>query len=110
MPITDPERLKASRLRGIARDGLLVLVADDVTPDAVLAFIAGLTVVPVRTVALRTLTPDGSLAPTLGAQPGEAWVIRPDCHIAAVVPAADRAILAGAISRVLALPAPAKAS
>jgi 3-(3-hydroxy-phenyl)propionate hydroxylase len=64
----------------------------------------------VRTVALRTLTPNGSLAAILGVQPGEAWVVRPDCHIAAVVPAADRAILAGAISRVLALPVPGKAS
>jgi pentachlorophenol monooxygenase/3-(3-hydroxy-phenyl)propionate hydroxylase len=109
-PITDPEHPQASRLRGIARDGLLVLVADDVAPDAVQAFAAGLTAVPVRTVALRTVTPNGSLAAMLGAQPGEAWVVRPDCHIAAVVPAADRGILAGAISRVLALPVPAKAS
>jgi pentachlorophenol monooxygenase/3-(3-hydroxy-phenyl)propionate hydroxylase len=46
----------------------------------------------------------------LGVQPGEAWVIRPDGHIAAVVPAVDRAILAGAIRRVLALPGPVKAS
>jgi 3-(3-hydroxy-phenyl)propionate hydroxylase len=86
-----------------------VLVADGVAPDAVQAFAAGPTAVPVRAVALRTLTPDGSLAALLGAQPGEAWLIRPDCHIAAVVPAADRGSLAGAISRVLALPAPAKA-
>jgi 3-(3-hydroxy-phenyl)propionate hydroxylase len=109
-PIADPEHPHVSRLRDIARDGLLVLVADDVAADAVRAFAAGLTAVPVRTVALRTLTPNGSLAAMLGTQPGEAWVIRPDCHIAAVVPAADRAILAGAISRALALPAPAKAS
>jgi 3-(3-hydroxy-phenyl)propionate hydroxylase len=109
-PITDSEHPNASRLRDIARDGLLVLVADDVAPAAVQAFATGLTAVPVRTVALRTLTPNGRLAAMLGAQPGEAWVVRPDCHIAAVVPAADRAILAGAISRVLALPVPAKAS
>jgi 3-(3-hydroxy-phenyl)propionate hydroxylase len=87
-----------------------VLAADGVAPDAVQAFAAGLTAVPVRTVALRTLTPDGRLAAMLGAQPGEAWVIRPDGHIAAVVPGADRAILAGAIRRVLALPVPDKAS
>ena len=109
-PITDPEHPQASRLRDIARDGLLVLVADDVAPDAVQALAAGLTAVPVRTVALRTLTPNGSLAAMLGAQPGEAWVVRPDCHIAAVVPAADRGLLAGAISRVLALSVPGKAS
>jgi 3-(3-hydroxy-phenyl)propionate hydroxylase len=104
--ITDPEHPHASRLRAIARDGLLVLVADDVARDDVQAFAAGLTAVPVRTVALGTLTPDGRLAALLGAEPGEAWVIRPDCHIAAVVLAADRATLAGAICRVLALPAP----
>jgi pentachlorophenol monooxygenase/3-(3-hydroxy-phenyl)propionate hydroxylase len=108
--ITDPERPQASRLRNIARDGLLLLVADDVTPDAVQACVAGLTAVPVRTVALRALTPNGRLAALLGVQPGEAWVIRPDCHIAAVVPAADRTMLAGAIRRVLALPVPLKAS
>ena len=109
-PITDPTHPEASRLRDIARDGLLVLVADDVVRDDVQAFAAGLTAVPVRTVVLRTLTPDGSLAAILGAEPGEAWVIRPDCHIAAVVLAADRAALAGAICRALALPAPASVS
>jgi 3-(3-hydroxy-phenyl)propionate hydroxylase len=109
-PITDPEHPEVSRLRDIVRDGLLVLVADDVAPADVQAFAAGLTAVPVRTVALGTLTPDGRLAAILGAEPGEAWVVRPDCHIAAVVPAADRAILAGAISRVLASPVPVNAS
>jgi 3-(3-hydroxy-phenyl)propionate hydroxylase len=109
-PITDPQHPEVSRLRAIARDGLLVLVADDVAPADVQAFARGLTAVPVRTVALGTLTPDGRLAAILGAEPGEAWVVRPDCHIAAVVPAADRAILASAISRVLASPVPVNAS
>jgi pentachlorophenol monooxygenase/3-(3-hydroxy-phenyl)propionate hydroxylase len=103
-PITDPERPEVSRLRDIARDGLLVLVSDDVARDDIQAYVAGLTAVPVRTVALGTLTPDGRLARLLGAKPGEVWVVRPDCHIAAVVPAADRATLTGAIRRVLALP------
>jgi 3-(3-hydroxy-phenyl)propionate hydroxylase len=109
-PIADPERPEASRLRDIARDGLLVLVADDVARDDIQAFVAGLTAVPVRTVTLGTLTPHGRLAVILSAKPGEAWVVRPDCHIAAVVPAADRVALAGAISRVLASPAPVNAS
>jgi 3-(3-hydroxy-phenyl)propionate hydroxylase len=103
-PITDPERPGASRLRDIARDGFLVLVSDDVARDEIQAFVAAFTAVPVRTVKLGTLTPLGSLARILGAQPGEAWVVRPDGHIAAVVPAANRAIVAGAISRVLARP------
>jgi pentachlorophenol monooxygenase/3-(3-hydroxy-phenyl)propionate hydroxylase len=88
----------------------LVLVADDVARDDIQAFVAGLTAVPVRTVTLGTLTPHGRLAVILSAKPGEAWVVRPDCHIAAVVPAADRVALAGAISRVLASPAPVNAS
>jgi hypothetical protein len=89
MPSTDPQYPDASRLRDIVRDSILVLVADDVVPNVVHACAAGLTTVPVRTVALRTLTPNGRLAALLGAQPGAAWVIRPDGHIAAVVPAAD---------------------
>jgi 3-(3-hydroxy-phenyl)propionate hydroxylase len=105
MPITNPEHPEAVRLRDIARDSILVLVADDVVLDDIRAFVAGLTAVPVRTIALGTLTPNGSLAAILGAQPGEAWVVRPDCHIAAVVPASDRTTLAGAIKRVLASPA-----
>jgi 3-(3-hydroxy-phenyl)propionate hydroxylase len=109
-PITDPERPEASRLRDIARDGLLLLVAGDVTAEDVQAFAVGLAAVPVRTIALGSLTPDGRLAAILGAKPGEAWVVRPDGYIAAVVPAVDRAALAGAIRRVLAAPAPVKAS
>ncbi len=110
MPITDPEHPEVFRLRDIARDGILVLVADDVVPGDIQAFVAGLTAAPVRAVAMGTLTPNGSLAAILGVQPGDAWVIRPDCHIAAVVPATDRATLAGAISRLLASPAPIIAS
>ena len=110
MPITDPEHSEVFRLRDIARDGILVLVADDVAPGDIQAFVGQLTAVPVRTVAMGTLTPNGSLAAILSAQPGEAWVIRPDCHIAAVVPATDRAPLAGAIRRALASPAPISGS
>jgi 3-(3-hydroxy-phenyl)propionate hydroxylase len=85
-------------------------VADDVVPGDIQAFVAGLTAAPVRAVAMGTLTPNGSLAAILSVQPGDAWVIRPDCHIAAVVPATDRATLAGAIRRLLASPAPIIAS
>jgi pentachlorophenol monooxygenase/3-(3-hydroxy-phenyl)propionate hydroxylase len=46
------------------------------------------------------------LEPLLGARPGEAWLIRPDGHLAAVVEAGDQRLLAMAIRRCLALPAP----
>jgi len=110
LPITDPEHPEAFCLRDIARDGILILVPDDIILGNIQTFVAGLTAAPVRTVAMGTLTPNGSLATILSAQPGEAWVIRPDCHIAAVVPVTDRTILAGAIRRVLASPAPISAS
>jgi 3-(3-hydroxy-phenyl)propionate hydroxylase len=110
LPITDPEHPEVCRLRDIARDGILVLVADDVVPSDMQAFATRLTAAPLRTVAIGTLTPNGSLAAILSAQPDDAWVIRPDCHIAAVVPSTDRAMLAGAIRRVLASPAPVSAS
>jgi hypothetical protein len=106
LPITDEEHPEVTRLRDIARDGILILVADEVVPGDIQTFVTGLTAAPVRAVAMETLTPNGSLAAILSAQPGEAWVIRPDCHIAAVVSATDRATLAGAISRVLASPTP----
>ncbi len=103
-PITDPERPAASRLRDIARDGLLLLVSDDVAQGNVQAFVAGLILAPVRAVQVGTLTPSSSLAGLLKTKPGEVWVVRPDCHIAAVVPATDRAALAGALRRALAWP------
>jgi pentachlorophenol monooxygenase/3-(3-hydroxy-phenyl)propionate hydroxylase len=43
----------------------------------------------------------GALAPALGAEPGEAWLIRPDAHIAAVLPAATPERLATAVRRAL---------
>jgi 3-(3-hydroxy-phenyl)propionate hydroxylase len=110
LPITHPERPEACHLRDIARDGILILVAAEVIAGDTLVFVAKLTAAPVRTVAMRNLTPNGSLAAILSAQPGEAWVIRPDCHIAAVIPVTDRALLAGAIRRLLACPAPLSAS
>ena len=103
-PITDPERPAASRLRDIARDSLLLLVSDDVAQGNVQAFVAGLIPAPVRAVQVGTLTPSSSLAGLLNTKPGEVWVVRPDCHIAAVVPATDRAALAGALRRALAWP------
>jgi 3-(3-hydroxy-phenyl)propionate hydroxylase len=42
------------------------------------------------------------LATSLGAVPGEAWLIRPDAHIAAVLPGATPERLAAAIRRSLA--------
>jgi 3-(3-hydroxy-phenyl)propionate hydroxylase len=43
----------------------------------------------------------GPLADTLGAGPGDAWLIRPDAHIAAILPTATPERLAAAVRRSL---------
>ena len=73
-----------TRLRALAREGFLVLLAEGadlaVADEAAAALSA-----PVRVSAMAALDP--AVAPALGARPGEAWVLRPDAHVAAVVPA-----------------------
>jgi len=78
-PGSDPP----NRLRALAREGLLVLLAcgaDRAAADAAARAVAA----PVRVAPL-----DPAVAAALGARPGEAWVLRPDAHVAAVVPTAD---------------------
>jgi 3-(3-hydroxy-phenyl)propionate hydroxylase len=73
------------RLRGIAREGFLVLLAEGADPAAAAAA-ARAVAAPVQVAPL-----DHVVAAALGARPREAWVLRPDAHVAAVVPAVDAA-------------------
>lgn len=66
----------AGRLRALARDGFLLL-GDHSPTDPELA-------APVRTLPI---TFPSALATALAARPGETWVVRPDAHVAAVLPA-----------------------
>ncbi|WP_232664597.1 FAD-dependent monooxygenase [Pseudonocardia sp. TRM90224] len=79
-----PSPRSGSRLREVARDGFLLLAAPDVDP-AELAAAAEAATGPVRVLALDAVDPTGEL---LGAGSGEVFVVRPDAHIAAVVPTA----------------------
>ncbi len=56
-----------TRLRALARDGFLLIGGE--APG------------------VASLPMEGSVAEVLGARPGEVWVVRPDAHVAAVVPA-----------------------
>jgi 3-(3-hydroxy-phenyl)propionate hydroxylase len=71
-----------SRLRQIVRDGFIVLTGADVD-TAPLA--AGVTSAagPVQVLAIDALSPD--LARMLDAHPSEAWIVRPDGYVAAVL-------------------------
>lgn len=89
----------ASRLREIARDGFLVLTSDDVDTATVTTALENATTAPTRVLSLAAVDITGALREALAPEPGEAWVIRPDAHLAAVVPATDPARLAEAVQR-----------
>jgi 3-(3-hydroxy-phenyl)propionate hydroxylase len=74
---------RPARLRELAREGFLVLLTEGVDPAAAEGA-ARAVAAPVRVAPLDT-----TVGAALGARPGEAWVLRPDAHVAAVVPPAD---------------------
>jgi len=81
-------------LRGLCRDGLLVLAAPGASVHVPVR-----TPAPVRVAAMTSLS--ARLPGVLGARAGELWLIRPDAHVAAVV--ADEARLRDALCRVVGL-------
>lgn len=72
------------RLRELAREGFLLLLAPDADSAAVASAVSGLSL-PVRVHPFAQLDDTGALAEAFGARPGEVWLIRPDAHVAAVI-------------------------
>lgn len=99
-----------TRLRALARDGFLLLVAAGGADAAAYARHVGAAPGPVRVLALAEIDPDGELTAALGARPGEVWVIRPDAHIAAVLAAEETDRIRHVLSRAVARPDTATAS
>ncbi|PRY51260.1 pentachlorophenol monooxygenase/3-(3-hydroxy-phenyl)propionate hydroxylase [Geodermatophilus tzadiensis] len=97
-PVTVAGRPDVVRLRQLAREGVTVLVGDD-APVPELPASDGL---PVSVHRMTDLDGTGLLHEALGARPGEAWVLRPDAHVAAVLTRA--ADVAPAVARLLARP------
>lgn len=97
-----PVRVPGARLRDLSRDGLLVLVTENADRAPVTAAAATATPAPCRVHALPELDPDGAVRTMLATRPGEAWLIRPDGHIAAVLADPGPAAVTAAIRRVLA--------
>ncbi|MDN5750224.1 MAG: hypothetical protein L0H64_17215, partial [Pseudonocardia sp.] len=86
------------RVRGLARDGLLLLVAAGADADVVHAAVASVPS-PVRVLDLAVVDPAGMLAAALDARPGEVWVVRPDAHVAAVLTDPSTDALRAALDR-----------
>jgi pentachlorophenol monooxygenase/3-(3-hydroxy-phenyl)propionate hydroxylase len=94
-------RPEITRLRELARSGFTVLLGDDAPAPT------RLPEAPIGMHRMRDLDPGPTLREALGARPDEAWLLRPDAHVAAVV--TSSADLTRAVSRVLALPSPVPA-
>jgi len=86
----------ASRIREVVRDGFTVLLAGRDDHDAFASAARTATGAPVTVLGLER-----ALGDALRAVPGDAWLIRPDAHIAAVLPAATPERLATAVRRAL---------
>jgi pentachlorophenol monooxygenase/3-(3-hydroxy-phenyl)propionate hydroxylase len=84
------------RLRELVREGFTVLLAGRDDHESFERAGRTVTDAPVTVLSLER-----ALAAALGAVPGEAWLIRPDAHIAAVLPAATPERLTTALRRAL---------
>ncbi|SEL02578.1 FAD-dependent monooxygenase [Nonomuraea pusilla] len=87
------------RLRELCRDGFLVLLGDMCDSSLFVQVLGKVTTAPLAVREFAEIDGTGTLAGTLGARPEEAWLIRPDSHIAAIIPHAGPEAVAAAVSR-----------
>lgn len=98
-PVRDPAQGGTTRLRVLARQGLMVLVADEADRAGVEKSVHDAVPVPLRVLTMGELTPEGTLAQVLEAGPGEVWVVRPDAHVGAVLHDTDPSAVREALRR-----------
>ncbi|MGH3387160.1 MAG: hypothetical protein ACRDO1_21455, partial [Nocardioidaceae bacterium] len=101
-PVIDPESGRPARLRTVCRRGLTVLVVDDRDVHLVRAAVRDVVAAPVAVHGLAELDPSRSLLVSLGTRSGEAWVVRPDAAVSAIVSAGDGPAVAAAVRRTVA--------
>ncbi|MBA3905128.1 MAG: FAD-dependent monooxygenase [Pseudonocardiales bacterium] len=92
---------RSTRLREVARDGLLLIVTPGASRAAVGAAAAA-EAGPIRVLPLSEVDVTGEVAAALVARRAEVWVIRPDAHIAAVLTEPTAAALRTVFDRVMA--------
>ncbi|MGW0479761.1 FAD-dependent monooxygenase [Nonomuraea sp. NPDC003214] len=91
--------LPGGRLREHCRDGFLVLLGEMCDSGLFAQVLGKVTLAPLAVRELAEMDGTGTLAERLGAGPGEAWLIRPDAHIAAIIPHAGPETVADAVRR-----------
>ncbi|GAA3656603.1 FAD-dependent oxidoreductase [Nonomuraea antimicrobica] len=93
--------LPGGRLRELSRDGFLVLLGDMCNSRLFVQVLGKVITAPLAVRGLAEMDGTGSLAERLGAGPDEAWLIRPDSHIAAIIPHAGPDAVVAAMGRAL---------
>lgn len=113
-PVDLPGAGAPSRIRPVLREGLTLLLGaapDGVDPAAFLEGVRGAasaaTPVPVAALYLEDVDATGALARALRPETGQVWLVRPDAHVAAVVPGQDPASVRAAVRTALGLAATA---
>jgi 3-(3-hydroxy-phenyl)propionate hydroxylase len=91
--------LPEGRLRELCRDGFLVLLGEMCNSGLFAQVLGKVTTAPLAVRELAEIDGTGTLTERLGAGPGEAWLIRPDAHIAAIIPQAGPETVADAVRR-----------
>ncbi len=100
-PVTSDAKPGTTRLRQLVRDGLLALTTEGVDTTETAMVLKETTEAPQRVLPLADLDEHGVLATALQARPGEIWLVRPDGHVAAVVPSGSPDTLTAAVRRSL---------
>jgi pentachlorophenol monooxygenase/3-(3-hydroxy-phenyl)propionate hydroxylase len=100
-PVRVSGRPEISRVRELLRDGLTVLTTVGTDRIEVAAAVARASAAPVQLLGLDRIDVDGALTAALEARANEAWLIRPDGHVAAVLPDPHEAEVTLAVQRAL---------
>lgn len=98
-PVSIPGEATVTRLRQLLRGRVSALAGDRVDLDRLARAVSG-AAAPVLVHRMTSLDPD--LPGLLGAGPDEVWLVRPDAHVAAVLP--GPATAASALRRLLGAP------
>ncbi|MFT3776722.1 MAG: FAD-dependent monooxygenase [Ottowia sp.] len=95
------EGTDCTRLRQVARDGLLLLAGSAVDLARLRETTQGAIAAPLRILRIADIDAEGALQQALQARPSEVWVVRPDAHIAAICAPDDDQVLREALQRVM---------
>jgi 2-polyprenyl-6-methoxyphenol hydroxylase-like FAD-dependent oxidoreductase len=103
-PVRLARRPDVVRLRQLVRAGLLALTTAGVDAAALAATLKRATDAPAEVLPIADIDVGDAVSQALAARPGEAWLIRPDGHVAAVLAPPTAAAMTAAVCRLLGRP------